>query len=86
MSDFKAIWQIKGIVHQTRELKSSKNADWRGYIISVQTMGGTYEVNAQPDDYKVLKVGDACLFTGEFEEVNTRLRLNLRKFEVVKAA
>lgn len=81
MKDLTARWQMMGIVGELRELKSPKNKDWRGYVVKLQTLGSTFEVQAEEDQYKKIKEGEAYALQGIFEDQGGRLRLILKEFK-----
>ncbi|MEQ8209732.1 MAG: hypothetical protein RH917_07855 [Lacipirellulaceae bacterium] len=82
--NYSAGWRIHGVVSETRELKSPKNPDWRGYLAKVQTLGSTHEITcedqAQWSTLQQLK-GQAALLGGEFETVKGALKLILKTVE-----
>ncbi len=70
-----ATWNVIGIVTELRELKSSKNATWRGYLVRVASLGATFELQADADQFATMAVGQYASFTGRFDEQAGRQRL-----------
>lgn len=85
MQELKAKWGMYGLLAEKRELKSSKNIDWRGYVAKVQTLGSTFEVTIPTrEQYDSLVPGNYYQCSGEFEEQAGRLRLIATKTEPIK--
>lgn len=83
-------WRIGGIVVERRELKSSKNAEWRGHVIKVASLGMTLEVQCDADQYGKIGEGEHLLFEGTFNEQKGQsgvfLRLVLDKVSPIEQA
>lgn len=67
-------WSIAGVVVEARELTSQKNATWRGYVVKVQTLGQTFELQTDVDQHKKLAAGMNMAFAGRFEDQGGRQR------------
>ena len=78
-----ANWNVCGIVTEKRELTSKKNADWRGYIVKVATLGESYEIQTTPEQYKAIGDGEHIECTGKFEEQNNKQRFVLDNWKSV---
>lgn len=74
-ADFRAGWQIVGLVNGRRELTSPKNPSWRGYVIKVATIGNTFDVNVTQDIYAMLLDQVPYEFAGRFEDRSGHLTL-----------
>jgi hypothetical protein len=72
--DLFASFKIAGVVKSMRELTSDKNKEWRGYVVTVQTLGRTFEVNVNPGIYSQMLAGSAYIIDGEFDEFNGRIK------------
>ena len=70
-----ASWTVVGIVTELREFKSDRNKTWRGYSIRVASLGATFELTADAQQYSQIAVGQHLSFTGKFEESGGRQRL-----------
>jgi hypothetical protein len=70
----KAGWEVDGIVIETRELKSEKNASWRGYVTKIATIGLTLEVNITEPIFRTLAAGMPVSAAGRFEAAGDRVR------------
>lgn len=73
--EFSCGWAISGVVVERRELKSEKNATWRGYVVKVATLGMTAEVTVTPELFSQIADGSAVSFKGRFEDNKGYLRL-----------
>ncbi len=77
-------WEIEGIVQESRILRSQKNDKWRGYVVRLAAIGGTYEINVDScvpkgtDDAtfeKTYAVGTPLRAAGRFEAQGYGVRL-----------
>lgn len=73
--EFSCGWSISGVVVERRELKSEKNATWRGYVVKVATLGMTAEVTVTPELFAKIGDGAPISLTGRFEDNKGYLRL-----------
>jgi len=78
-----ANWNICGIVTEKRELTSKKNADWRGYIVKVATLGDSYEIQITLEQFRAIGDGEHIECTGKFEEQNNKQRFILDKYKTL---
>lgn len=84
-SPFLAVWKIGGIVNELRELTSTKNAAWRGYVVKLQSLGHTFELGVTAEQYASLIVGELVEAIGRFEEQAGRLKLVADRIDKRKA-
>lgn len=68
-------WAMAGVVMEKRELTSTKNANWRGYVFKLATLGHTFELNVSHDQYALLVIGEQLEIRGRFEEQSGKLKL-----------
>ena len=78
-----ASWTVVGVVTERRELKSEKNATWRGYVCKVSTQGLTAELNLTPELFGRIGDGQYMKFTGRFEDQKGFLKLFCLAAEVL---
>lgn len=81
-----ANWTIAGIVKEKRQLTSQKNKDWRGYIIKIATLGDSFELQADLEQFNQIGEGEHIEITGEFEEQNGKQRFIIKNYKPVKVA
>lgn len=81
-----AAWKIVGVVTEARELKSEKNATWRGYVCKVATVGLTAELQLDAAMFKEVGAGQQLEFRGRFEDNKGILRLFATEVRPVAAA
>ncbi|MEM6538824.1 MAG: hypothetical protein AAF668_13975 [Pseudomonadota bacterium] len=79
-------WRIVGIVKEKRTLTSKKNTDWKGYLVTLATVGEKYETNVEPDVFERIIQGEAYESVGTFEEFNGNLRLKCVKANLLSQA
>ncbi len=60
--------EARCIVTEKRELKSEKNADWRGYIVKGAVLGQQVEFQCEAREYAAFIVGDEYRITAKLEE------------------
>ena len=72
---FSAHWSVSGVVVEARELTSKKNPDWRGHIAKVASLGHTFELQLNAEQFKGVHSGEQMLFKGRFEDQKGYLRL-----------
>lgn len=77
-------WKVVGVVTEARELKSEKNATWRGYVCKVATLGLTAELQLTPELYKGIADGQYVEAIGGFEDNKGILRLRCSKITAAK--
>jgi hypothetical protein len=82
----KAQWSMQGIVNSKRELTSPKNAQWRGYVLKVATLGDSFEVNATAEQFASMNEGEIVKLAGHFETVAGRLKLTADTVQKAKAS
>lgn len=75
IANLNAGWAMAGVVMEKRELTSSKNANWRGYVFKLATLGNTFELNVTQDQHAGVTVGEQLEVRGRFEEQSGRLKL-----------
>ena len=63
-----AKWSIAGVITDARTLTSQKNKDWRGYILKVATLGQTFELGVEAEQYQAVAAGELHEFRGHWEE------------------
>ena len=71
-----AAFEVNGVVREKRELKSAKNAEWRGYTVKLATFGACVEVNVSAELYAVTIPDENTLVrcVGRLEEQQGRLK------------
>lgn len=75
--EYYARWEFMARVMEKRELTSKNNASWRGYLVTVATMGKKFELDCTDQDYAHLVVGHDYLLQGVFDEFNGRDKYKL---------
>jgi hypothetical protein len=78
MLGFDASFRIVGVISERRELKSSKNpsSEWRGYVLKVQGLGSTFEVNTDKELFERPSQPQEVLeFTGNVVMQGSMLKL-----------
>ncbi len=67
MLPYQASWRIVGVVVERRELTSPKNVDWRGHVVKLATIGATFEVEVNAEQYATVGDGGAYDMSGRFD-------------------
>lgn len=78
MLGFVAQFVLSGVISERRELKSSKNphSDWRGYVLKIQTLGSTFEVDVTKELFETSsQFQELLVFTGVLVMQGTTLKL-----------
>jgi hypothetical protein len=70
-------WEMGGLLNDKRELKSAKDANWRGYVVKIGTLHGVFEALGSLELWQKLQVGQAYKFGGHLEDQRGTLRLML---------
>jgi hypothetical protein len=85
--DFKSAWSVSGILVEKRELKSQKNATWRGYLWKIQTAGHMAELQVSEQQFalKGFDEGAGVVTQGRFEDSQNGLRLVMTGASLQKA-
>lgn len=81
-----AAWKVVGVVTEARELKSEKNASWRGYVAKIATIGMTAEVQLNGEQFKQVGEGEHIEARGRFEERGGYLKLVCEKITKAPSA
>ena len=76
--------QIVGVVQEKRELKSTKNAAWRGWVCKLATIGEGYEVQLTEGAFSLVNDGDVVDADCGLEVQGGRLRLIVKELKTVK--
>jgi len=80
-----ASWIIQGVVQELRELKSQKNAEWRGYVVKVASLGQTFEVHVTATQFTELQLNDMLECRGHFEAQGRDNKFVLDKYSKQQA-